>query len=64
MVRRIVLRVGADGRVEVDYQGFAGEECFAEAEKLKQVLKSRGVEYEAEMVEVKTAETEVEREGW
>ena len=53
MTRRIVLRIRPDGKVVTDYQGFVGDECFAEAAKLKRRLAEKGIRYEEEKVETK-----------
>jgi len=44
MPRKIEVVVTTDGRIEANFIGFIGEECFDEAEKLRRVLQAVGVE--------------------
>jgi hypothetical protein len=44
------VEVGADGKVRVLYRGFAGDECFREAQRLYEQLKAQGVEVTIEQV--------------
>ena len=38
------------GKIRILYQGFIGDECFREAEKLYMLLKSKGVDVTIEQV--------------
>ena len=38
------------GKIRILYQGFIGDECFREAEKLYMLLKSKGVDVVIEQV--------------
>jgi hypothetical protein len=49
-MREVWVEVGADGRVRVFYRGFAGDECFREAQRIYELLKAQGVEVAVEQV--------------
>ncbi len=34
-----------DGKIIIDFNGFIGNECFVEHEKIQQLLKNLGIEY-------------------
>jgi hypothetical protein len=48
--REVWVEVGADGKVRVLYRGFAGDECFREAQRLYETLRAQGVEVAVEQV--------------
>jgi type 1 glutamine amidotransferase len=48
--REVWVEVGADGKVRVLYRGFAGDECFREAQRIYELLKAQGVEVTVEQV--------------
>ena len=41
-MRVIRIEVGPDGKVTIDHQGFTGEECFREDEKLYAIIEAQG----------------------
>ncbi|MGI6643553.1 MAG: hypothetical protein ACOX3V_06115 [Bacillota bacterium] len=43
MTRRIDVEVSRGGRVKMEFSGFPGEECFAEAEVLQNALRELGL---------------------
>jgi type 1 glutamine amidotransferase len=49
-MREVWVEVGADGRVRVLYRGFKGDECFREAQRIYEALRSQGVEVTVEQV--------------
>lgn len=49
-MREIVVEVDKDGRVKVLYRGFAGRECFEEAERLYRLLRAQGLDVAIEHV--------------
>lgn len=49
-MREIVVEVDKDGRVKVLYRGFAGRECFEEAERLYKLLRAQGLEVAIEYI--------------
>lgn len=44
MPKKVEVVVAPDGRLETNFIGFLGEECFDEAEKLKRALQAVGLE--------------------
>ncbi len=44
MIKRVNVAVGDDGRIATDFEGFEGDTCLDEAEKLKAALRKLGVE--------------------
>ncbi len=44
MPKKVEVVVTPDGRLETNFIGFLGEECFDEAEKLKRALQAVGLE--------------------
>jgi hypothetical protein len=46
MARQVEVRVGGGGRVEADFSGFVGEDCYEEADRLSKVLAALGVSVE------------------
>ena len=71
-MRRIRITIDKKtGKVHWDYEGFVGDSCFEEAEKLKRLLKERfGIDVEYEQVERKPEayiteeEQQAETVGW
>jgi hypothetical protein len=49
-MREIRIEVDRNGRIKILYNGFAGNECFGEAQKLYTILKSKGVDVTVEQV--------------
>jgi hypothetical protein len=43
-MKEIRIEVDRNGRVKILYSGFVGDECFKEASKLYNLLKSKGVD--------------------
>ncbi|MHB8928101.1 MAG: DUF2997 domain-containing protein [Bacillota bacterium] len=51
MPKKVEVVVAPDGRIETNFIGFLGDECFDEAEKLKRALQAVGLEIDpAEVV--------------
>lgn len=46
-MKRIMFKVTQDGRILFDYNGFQGDACLEEFQKLLEVLKAEGIEIEA-----------------
>lgn len=46
MKKKIKLIFDEKGNLVADFDGFTGDDCFAEAEKLRQALKKLGIEIE------------------
>lgn len=61
-MQSIKIEVDDEGRVKVLYDGFKGEMCFKEAEKLLAGLKTLGVEAEVQEVR-RTAAAQVQEKG-
>lgn len=53
---RITINVSHEGKIETDFEGFEGESCFAEADKLNVILKSLGVGVSSKIVTRKVPE--------
>ena len=49
-MKEIVVEVDKDGKVKVLYRGFAGRECFKEAERLYKLLRAQGLEVAIEYI--------------
>lgn len=72
MARAIRIEVDKKtGKVKWDFDGFVGEACFAEAEKLRRLLRERfGINVEVEEIvekpEARISEVEEEKQviGW
>ena len=58
-VIRFVIK--KDGSVEIDYQGFVGNQCHIEHEKIVELLKSLGVKFET-VVEKEKPEAKIRSE--
>ncbi|HEY3314268.1 MAG TPA: hypothetical protein VGL40_03165 [Bacillota bacterium] len=43
MPKKIEVVINPEGKLETNFIGFAGEECFDEAERLRGVLKALGL---------------------
>jgi len=56
------MEVDDEGRVKVLYEGFIGEACFKEAEKLLANLKALGVDAEVQQVKRTAAASVIEQE--
>ena len=52
-MRVIKIEVDKDGKVTIDHQGFTGDACFKEDEKLYRILKAQGAEIKIEEVKKK-----------
>ena len=61
MSRRINVTVGKRGRVEADFVGFPGEDCFDESESLQSAMAHYGIRVNSQNLKAKTSE-EIERE--
>jgi len=46
-MKKIMFKVTQDGRILFDYNGFQGDACIEEFQKLLEVLKAEGIEIEA-----------------
>ena len=42
------------GKIVVDFEGFPGDDCFTEAQKLKEKLAELGIEIDSKILERKT----------
>jgi len=51
-MKNIKVIIDKDGRVRIEYSGFQGSECFIEAKKLYEQLKSLGVNVEIQETQV------------
>jgi len=49
-MKEIRVEITREGKIRILYQGFIGDECFREAEKLYMLLKSKGVDVTIEQV--------------
>lgn len=49
-MKSIDIMVNEEGKVKVDFGGFAGKGCYIEAGKLIEMLKSNGIEVDIENV--------------
>jgi hypothetical protein len=56
MARSIEVRVDGRGRLVADFQGFLGDDCFDEADRLAKVLASFGLAVRPEDVRPKPAQ--------
>jgi hypothetical protein len=45
-MKTIKVIIDKDGKVKIEYNGFQGDQCFLEAKKLYEQLKSLGVNVE------------------
>ncbi|MEM2190735.1 MAG: hypothetical protein QW540_04805 [Archaeoglobaceae archaeon] len=46
-MKKITFKISQDGKVLFDYDGFQGDTCLEEFQRLLEVLKSEGMEIEA-----------------
>ena len=53
---KITVNVSPDGSIDTDFKGFEGESCFAQADKLNEILKSLGVGISSKSVMRKVSE--------
>ncbi|HEB13652.1 MAG TPA: DUF2997 domain-containing protein [candidate division CPR3 bacterium] len=53
---KITINVSPDGSIDTDFKGFEGESCFAQADKLNEILKGLGVSISSKSVMRKTSE--------
>lgn len=53
---KITINVLPEGKIETDFEGFSGESCFAEADKLNEILKGLGVGISSKIVTRKVSE--------
>lgn len=42
--KKVTVAIDKNGKMLVDFQGFAGDQCFKEAAKLEEILAQLGVE--------------------
>jgi pentatricopeptide repeat protein len=49
-MKEIRIEIDKDGKVKILYQGFVGNQCFEEAKKLYNLLKSKGVDVSIEQI--------------
>jgi len=49
-MREIRVEIDSNGKVRILYSGFQGGECFEEAKKLYNLLRSKGVQVSLEQV--------------
>ena len=49
-MREIRVEINSSGKVRILYQGFQGGECFEEAKRLYNLLRSKGVQVTLEQV--------------
>ena len=61
MAQKVIVAVKGDGRLNVEYEGFVGNSCFDEADKLKAALKAYGLDMEVTKVIDSKQEVEVRR---
>jgi hypothetical protein len=43
-MKEVRIEITREGKIRILYQGFIGDGCFAEAQKLYMLLKSKGVD--------------------
>jgi len=55
VARKIEVSIGDDGQVEVEFIGFAGDDCFDEAERLQDVLARMGLKVDVQDIVTKSA---------
>ena len=46
MGKGVSIRIKSGGKVEVEWEGFRGQACYLEAQKLYALLKNKGVDVE------------------
>ena len=67
-MKKVIIKIGKDGRIHWDFDGFIGDECFDAADAIKRLLKEKyGVDVDDEHVEVKPeayAENRAEEKEW
>jgi len=49
-MKEVRVEITREGKIRILYQGFIGDGCFAEAQKLYMLLKSKGVDVTIEQV--------------
>ena len=49
-MKEIKVEIDKDGKVKILYQGFLGNQCFEEAKRLYNLLKSKGVDVSIEQI--------------
>jgi len=49
-MKEIKVEIDKDGKVKILYQGFVGNQCFEEAKRLYNLLKSKGVDVSIEQI--------------
>lgn len=59
--KKITVTITPDGKLHSDYDGFDGQACFTEAEKLAQSLAQQGLDMEVIKVDPKRRETELRK---
>lgn len=52
-MKKVRIISGKDGKIGMSFEGFAGNECFLEADRIKARLKELGIKTETEFVELK-----------
>lgn len=59
---KVSIIVDRNSKIHFDFQGFAGDACYLEHEKLANILAKLGLEQETESVQPKEEEQEEVRE--
>jgi len=59
--KKITVTISPDGKLHSDYDGFDGEACFQEAEKLAQSLAQQGLDMTVVKVDPKRREQELRK---
>jgi hypothetical protein len=52
-MREVIVRIGKDGTTTTDFSGFEGPSCLEEAERLRQLLATLGIESEVTIFQPK-----------
>jgi hypothetical protein len=52
-MKKVNVRINSDGSVSVEYDGFRGNECFLEAQKIYEKLRTFGIDVKIENVQYK-----------
>jgi len=49
-MKQVKILIQNNGKILIRYQGFKGEECFTEAEKIYKLLAQKGINIEIEKI--------------